>query len=212
MIATTTTTIEDDNPLLSHVNLMVDTFIANASIEDLRSISRRLLTTGPAGILPAFLNAAHFRLTQTNASAIPNKRDLFVTESHSRRVVPAECLYEALTRARKLFGSGLGFASLGILTVIVQGTLGLRWDESGEMADVLDGVDGDITQAIQSCNEEIALGWISDYAAAANAAAELRTAVFECQDDVKRWGGEFPFERALSSLEFWEMGSEATLG
>ena len=95
------------------------------------------------------MDAAHFRLTQTNTSAIPNKQHLFVTESHSRRVVPSECLYEALTRVRKLFGSGLGFASLGILTVIVRGTVGLRWDDSGEMADVLDGIDGDITQAIQ---------------------------------------------------------------
>jgi hypothetical protein len=95
------------------------------------------------------LNAAHFRLTQTNTSAIPNEQHLFVTDPNSRRAIPTESLYEALTRARKLYGSGLGFASLGILTVIVRATLGLRWDDTGEMVDVLDAIDGDITQAFQ---------------------------------------------------------------
>ena len=97
--------------------------------------------------MPAFLNAAHSRLTQTNAKAVPNKQLLFRKQSHGTG--PTEYLYDALTRARKLFGSGLGFASLGIFTAIVWGTIGLRWDETGEMANILAAIDGDITQAIQ---------------------------------------------------------------
>ncbi|KAK2463906.1 hypothetical protein APHAL10511_004078 [Amanita phalloides] len=205
MPATTIIRQNDTHPIIHHVNLMVDTFIANASVEDLRSISRNLLATGPPGIAPAFLNAAHSRLNQTNARAVPAKQ-LFVKKSHSAHPVPTEALYDALTRARKLFGSGLGFASLGIVTALVRATLDLRWDDMGEMANILAVVDGDITQAIQSCKEEISSGRMSDHVAAQNAVNELKEAISECEEEVERWGGEFPFDRALSSLDYWKFG------
>ncbi|KAF8631506.1 hypothetical protein AX15_002369 [Amanita polypyramis BW_CC] len=198
--------LQEARPVVNHVNLMVDTFIANASVEDLRSISRCLLATGPAGIVPAFLNAAHTRLTQTNAKAVPNKHTLFTNQPHDTKVSPTEDLYEALTRARKLFGSGLGLASLGIFTAIVWGTVGLRWDGSGDMTDILAAIDGDITQAIQSCKEEISSGRISDHVAAVNTVNELKFAISQCQVDVESWGGEFPFDRASLSLELWNFG------
>jgi hypothetical protein len=106
-----------------------------------------LLATGPAGIVPAFLNAAHNRLKQTNAKAIPNKQALFV--ARNGQAIPTDSLYDALSRARKLFGSGMGFSSLEILTAIVRATLGLQWDDEGVMMDILATIDGDITQAIQ---------------------------------------------------------------
>ncbi|KIL61698.1 hypothetical protein M378DRAFT_166666 [Amanita muscaria Koide BX008] len=199
-----TSRLYDTRPAIHHVNLMTDTFIANASIDDLRYISRSLLATGPAGIVPAFLHAAHARLSQTNAKAVPNTQLLFVARSCG--AAPTECLHDALSRARKLFGSGMGFASLGILTTIVRATLGLRWDDEGDMADVLATIDGDITQAIQSCKEEVTCGRLNDYICAKNSVNELRVAISECQRDVGSWGGEFPFDRASSSLEFWKIG------
>lgn len=43
----------------------------------------------------------------------------------------------------------MGLASLGVLESVVRGTIGLRWEEMGEMSDVLALVDADISQAIQ---------------------------------------------------------------
>ncbi|KAF8623320.1 hypothetical protein AX17_007461 [Amanita inopinata Kibby_2008] len=212
---------------------MVDTFIANASIDDLRSITRRLLSTGPAGITPAFINAARARLVQTNAKAIPPQHSLFSKQlardgnsnnnnsssngsngnsnnnnnnNNSQSVsVPTPHLHDALTRARALFGAGMGFASLGILTAVVRATIGLRWNDQGDMADILAVVDGDITQAIQSCKEEAACGAIGDHAAARDAVNDLKAAIIDCQTDVESWGGEFPFDRASLSIEFWKL-------
>ena len=59
-------------------------------------------------------------------------------------------LHDLLTRARSLYGAGLGFASLGLLSSIVRATIGLRWDDDGDMADILAVIDADIGQAIQA--------------------------------------------------------------
>ena len=118
-----------------------------------------MLATGPAGIVPAFLNAAHSRLRQTNAKAIPNKQALFAV-ARNGQAIPTDSLYDALSRARKLFGSGMGFSSLEILTAIVRATLGLRWDDEGDMMDILATIDGDITQAIQVSFHTHTQGWV----------------------------------------------------
>lgn len=59
-------------------------------------------------------------------------------------------LHDLLTRARSLYGAGLGFASLGLLSSIVRATIGLRWEDDGAMADILAVIDADIGQAIQA--------------------------------------------------------------
>ena len=59
-------------------------------------------------------------------------------------------LHDLLTRARSLYGAGLGFASLGLLSAIVRATIGLRWEDDGDMADILAVIDADIGQAIQA--------------------------------------------------------------
>lgn len=43
----------------------------------------------------------------------------------------------------------MGFASLGILASVIRATIGLRWDNDGDMADVLAVIDADVGQAIQ---------------------------------------------------------------
>jgi len=68
-------------------------------------------------------------------------------------VVPTSQLNEALSRARTLYGAGMGFASLGILESVVRATVGLRWEDVGELSDILALVDADISQAIQVSNE-----------------------------------------------------------
>ena len=133
-------------------------------------------------------------------------------------------LHDLLTRARSLYGAGLGFASLGLLSSIVRATIGLRWEVDGDMADILAVIDADIGQAIQasgaypniyntrltlsitnqSSKEEIDGGGVLDFTLAREAKNDLRCAVNDSLADVKSWGGEFPFERAAASIEYWK--------
>ena len=114
----------------------------------LRSIVRNLLATGPPGLVPAFTSAARSRLRQTN-SKVHSSPYLFQRQTRDKPSSPMPSLHDLLTRARSLYGAGLGFASLGLLSSIVRATIGLRWEDDGDMADILAVIDADIGQAIQ---------------------------------------------------------------
>ncbi|KAI6147756.1 hypothetical protein BKA82DRAFT_999614 [Pisolithus tinctorius] len=187
-----------------HVNLMVDTLIANATIEDLRAITRNLLASGSPGLASAFTDAARIRLRQTIAKRIANTNGLFEPELDGIHAAPSSSLDNTLARIRSLYGAGMGFASLGLLVTIVKATIGLRWGRDGSMAAMLAVIDTDISQAIQSCKEELEGGRVNDLTAARDAVNKLWVSVQESLADVKSWGGEFPFERAASSIEFWK--------
>ena len=118
-------------------------------VPSLRSIVRNLLATGPPGLAPAFTSAARTRLRQTN-SKVHNSPYLFQRQTRDKPSAPMPSLYDLLTRARSLYGAGLGFASLGLLSSIVRATIGLRWEDNGDMADILAVIDADIGQAIQA--------------------------------------------------------------
>ncbi|KAF5378559.1 hypothetical protein D9615_007031 [Tricholomella constricta] len=235
----------DTRPALGHVNLMVDTFIANANADDLRSIVRNLLATNPPHFAHAFTTAARSRLRQTTARASINPYALFVRQSsHTGAPAgPTPHLHDVLTRARSLYGAGMGFTSLNILASIVRASVGLRWDDDdGDLAALLAVIDADIGQAIQasgissssvgpgpdppgdvrrllmvdddarfipiqSSKEEIEGGRVNDddFGTARAIVDDLRKAVKESMADVAAWGGEFPFERAASSLDHWKI-------
>ena len=74
----------------------------------------------------------------------------FDHQPHTGSIKPTQHLYNTLTRARLLYGAGMGFTSLGLLASIVRATLGLQWEEDDDMEDVLAIVDADIGQAIQA--------------------------------------------------------------
>lgn len=44
-----------------------------------------------------------------------------------------------------------------------------------------------------------------DFSSARDVVQDLRRAVNESYSDVEAWGGEFPYERALSSLQCWKL-------
>jgi hypothetical protein len=144
-----------------------------------------------------------------------------------RAIVPTSQLDDTLAQARALYGAGMGFASLVILESIVRATVGLRWKEGGELSDILTVVDADISQAIQVSNkfryhprfffflvnsqsnqsskEEIDAGRVGDFTIARQIVGELRAVVRDSFHDCEVWGGEFPFERASGSIEFWKI-------
>ncbi|KAH7909489.1 hypothetical protein BJ138DRAFT_1066952 [Hygrophoropsis aurantiaca] len=195
---------QENGKTLGHVNLMVDTLIANASLEDLRAITRNLLSTGAPSLASAFTAAARARLRQSSARRLATTNGLFTTP-HGIAAIPTPELNNVLSRARSLYGAGMGFASLGVLSSVVRATIGLRWEPEGPVADALAVIDADISQAIQSCKEEFEGGRVGDMAGARDAISNLWAEIQDSSKDVEIWGGEFPFDRAANSIEYWKI-------
>ncbi|KAH8093120.1 hypothetical protein BXZ70DRAFT_440717 [Cristinia sonorae] len=196
--------LHEGRPVLGHVNLMVDTLIVNANIDDLRAIVRATLASSPPAMAGTFTAAARTRLLQTNAVLPPHPGNLFGTRADGS-IVPTPELRAALVRARALYGAGLGLASLKVLALVVRATKGHRWEESGEMENTFSDIDADISQALQSTREELDGGRVADMTKARETLRELRASIQESQQEVKSWGGSFPFERAAATLEFWKL-------
>ncbi|KAG8215544.1 hypothetical protein J3R82DRAFT_9205 [Butyriboletus roseoflavus] len=123
------------------------TYILNT--HSLRAITRTLLATGTPSLAASFTAAARSRLRHTNAKRIATTNGLFATGLDGIHAVPTSELESVLARARSLYGAGMGFASLSLLSSVVKTTAGLRWEQEGSMADILAVVDTDICQAIQ---------------------------------------------------------------
>ncbi len=118
--------------------------------------------------------------------------------------LPAQELGGALRRSRTLYGAGMGFAGLGVLTMVVNATVGLRWQPDSAMTDALAAVDQDISQAFQSAKEELGGGRVSDIDVARKIVNDLGAAIKNSFEDAESWSGEFPFEQALASLQYWK--------
>jgi len=181
---------------------MVDSFIANAKVEDLRATVRILLSSMPPSTAQAFTKAARSRLSSTNASPLPHPQILFFFDA--AEPTPTSGLYDILAHARALYGAGMGLTSFGVFASIIRTSLGLRWSPFGQAAEAFALIDGDICQAIQSSKEEIDSGRAGDLDTARAKVADLRNALKDCADAVSRWGGDFPFERAVATLEVWK--------
>jgi hypothetical protein len=100
--------------------------------------------------------------------------------------------------------TGLGVDTLPIFTHIVQSTFHLRWttSDSDPLLPHLAIVDADLSQALQSCKEEVAAGFVQsedEIASAKTALDDLYRALEESRRQVETWGGEFCFDRVCSS-------------
>ncbi|KNZ76173.1 hypothetical protein J132_11292 [Termitomyces sp. J132] len=184
---------------------MVDTFIANANVDDLRSIVRSLLATNNPGLSASFTHAARSRLHQTASKTSVNTYALFTLHSQTTSAAPTQHLHDVLVRARTLYGAGMGFASLKVLTSVIRASLELQWEDDSDLSNLFAFIDADIGQAIQSSKEEIEGGRVSDWGIAHEIVDDLRGVVKESKKAVQVWGGEFPFERTASSLEYWKI-------
>lgn len=171
----------------------------------LRAIIRTTLASSPPSTAGAFTAAARKRLAHTiTQKPRLSPSDLFTTQQNGESLPSGE-LAGVLRRSRALYGAGLAFASLGVLASVVRGTVGLRWELDGEMADTLAAVDADIAQALQSAREEFGSGRMGDLDAARAAVKEVEETLSASLDDTTRWEGEFPFERALDDIQHWKL-------
>ncbi|PCH42799.1 hypothetical protein WOLCODRAFT_102624 [Wolfiporia cocos MD-104 SS10] len=184
---------------------MTDTFIANATIDDLRAVVRGTLAASPPSIAAKFTDTARQRLLQSKATPEPVQTELFTQRSDDGAIAPTEELTHILSRIRASYGAGLGFESLRDLAIVVRCTRGIQWDEGSELEYTLASIDADISQAIQSSREEMDGGRVTDLSEARGAVNELRAAVKECRRVAESGAGGYPFEQGAIALEFWKI-------
>ncbi|KAF5393722.1 hypothetical protein D9757_000172 [Collybiopsis confluens] len=187
-------------PIIGHVNLMVDTFIANANVDDLRSALRGLLASGTSGIASAFSAAARKYLHESGALIPPKPDTLFVTDPWTGEITPTPVLTETLARARTVYGVGMGFFSLEILTAVVEAMINTKWAEGSVTEALITEIDGDLVQAIQSCKEELETDRVIERGAARQIVSKLHRAIH----DSSRERLILPFEKAEYSLQYWK--------
>lgn len=191
----------------------------------LRKVVRDLLASGLPGIGPTFCTAARARIIRQGVSVAVPEAVFGNDGTDSYFTVPTDALRSTMVEARCLYGSGLGFAGIRLLSGLVRQTLGRRWRHEGSTMVVLSELDIDITQAIQvrlrlslcgvfnqlttivlqSSKEEVEAGRVANYAKALEVVQDLQCAIAESRNDVESWGGEFPFERAEFSVAFWHL-------
>ncbi|KAI0329199.1 hypothetical protein GY45DRAFT_1325298 [Cubamyces sp. BRFM 1775] len=198
-------TTEQARPVLGHVNLMVDTLIAHAQPNELRAFLRDTLGSTDPSVTGALLVAARLYLDKTNATALPATGTLFVQSADGGVWEATEDLHATLKRSRVLYGAGMGLAALAVLTEVVKSAVGLRWEEGSPLEEDLAKVDEDLTQAIQSAKEEIDGGRAPAVEQVKTVHDALRKALLEDWKEVEGWGGDFPFGRALPSVELWKL-------
>ena len=165
------------------------------------------MTTSPPDVSASFVDAARGCLRQSlNNKGHSKQPALFETREDRGRcyVAATPKLNSLLAYTRSLYGAGMGFDSIDVLTGIVRAATGVRWDAAANLADVLAVVDTDICQAIQSCKEEVVGGHLRDPAAARAGLRKLRLALAECREEVGVWGVEFPFSRGSSNAECFQ--------
>jgi hypothetical protein len=100
---------------------------------------------------------------------------------------------------------GLGVDSLPILTYVIRATFPLRWTTSDNdpLLPHLAVLDSDLSQAIQSCKEELAAGLLQteeEVNSAKLSLEDLFRALEEGRHLVESWGGEFCFDRVSDVL------------
>ncbi|KAF8531214.1 hypothetical protein JB92DRAFT_2852250 [Gautieria morchelliformis] len=158
----------------------------------------------PSSSIP-FSIIARTRLKQVKAT-LPPQSSLFSVQGEV--ATPTQQFTELLRHARMLFGAGLGADTLPIFTHIIRSTFPLRWttSDTDPLLPHLAIVDADLSQALQSCQEEVAAGFVQSEDEIASAKAsldELCRALEESRCLVETWEGEFCFDRGHFAAEYW---------
>lgn len=173
----------------------------------LRGIIRELLASSPLSVSAQFAATALGRLKRKlsgcGSPEIPSGPLFYISEEGLSR--PTDAFDKILRAARSVCGAGSGLFALQSLTPVIKQTIGLRWEEDGEMANSLAVLDSDMTQAIQSSKEELMREKGAGVDEAKAVAEELRLRISEVLTSVESWGGKPPFERTEASLEHWKL-------
>lgn len=164
-----------------------------------------MIATSPPSVAASFVSAARGCLSHSlmQQRHLVKQSGLFETrERHgSFETLPSARLHAMLSYIRSLYGAGMGFDSLEVLTGIVRASAVLRWEADDALPNELAMIDADISQAIQSCREELTSGNVHDPIVARTILSKHCAALDECRSEIEEWGGEFPFARGLANAE-----------
>jgi hypothetical protein len=132
----------------SHVNLMIDTVIANAPPDALRSILRALLASNPQITHALEEEARKYLIRMSKLNVYPDSL------TYLEKGKPAKELDLFLGHVRSMLGCGLGFESLRLLGILVKRASELESPDSA-FQDRLAEIDGDIVQAATAINASL---------------------------------------------------------
>ncbi|KXT00854.1 hypothetical protein AC578_962 [Pseudocercospora eumusae] len=178
---------------MAHVNLMVDTIIANLPEEGIRSVLRSMLAADPS-ITPTFEHRTRVYLEK---SSMDVEERFFNTGKNHAEQTPE--FHNAQQRLRCMLGCGMCYESIPLLTAIVQQASSLQ-QLSASLEQALSVVDGDIIQAITAIQKTLLMPSGTRSLTGPEKTPILRLEKALCQP--------FPFERGLTALQASSMSSK----
>ncbi|KAF2635881.1 Aldo/keto reductase [Massarina eburnea CBS 473.64] len=188
---------------MAHVNLMVDTVIANLPEEGLRSVLRSMLAANPS-VTSLFEERTRNYLQKPFAARTGH---LFNTDGNAPSLT--ENFRATQQRVRAMLGCGLCYESLPLLTAIVSQASHLRLQSaSEELAHALSTVDGDIVQALTAVQKSLLIptGTRSLSHEEKPVVQALLESVIQCYESWDPTALDFLFERSLASLTTASLG------
>lgn len=181
----------------AHVNMMVDTIIANLPSDALRPILRSLLGVD-AKVAPAFQSLATKFLESTKPTSLP------VFFKPERNEVTPE-LHEFQKRYRCLMGCGKGFESLQAITEVIRQAQKLdvtttKLEETTE--NMITVIDSDIVQAVTALHKQLSTASGSRALTKDEEVIiqDLQDAIDSCDNHFAQAGYSNQFGRASSTL------------
>lgn len=182
-------------PKMAHVNLMVDTVIANLPEEGLRSVLRSMLAADPS-ITPL--------LEQRTRNYLIKSLDSRHGHLFPDVLKLTECFRNTQQRVRSMLGCGMCYESLALLTNIVDQASDLQPDSglSEELLQALGTVDGDIVQALTAVQKTLLVATGSRPLSETEkpVVQSLLDAVVKCFKTWEIHATDFVFERSLTAL------------
>jgi aryl-alcohol dehydrogenase-like predicted oxidoreductase len=183
---------------MAHVNLMVDTVIANLPEEGLRSVLRSMLAADPS-VTSLFEGRTRNYLQKPSKAC---KGRLFTTDSGAPTLT--EDFRATQQRIRAMLGCGMCYESVPLLTEIVSQASHLRLQStsSDDVVHALSTVDGDIVQALTAVHKSL-LTPIGTRSLSDNekpVVQALLASVVQCYESWEAAAQDFLFERSLAAL------------
>lgn len=184
---------------MAHVNLTVDTIIANMPSDGLRSVLRSMLAADPSVTTLFEERTRNYLQKTTSTTSSENFFSADVNESKT-----TEGFKAVQQRIRTMLGCGMCYESLSLLTTIVDQAAYLRLAtvSSNNLLRALSTIDGDIVQALTAVQKSLltSTGNRSPSQEERLVLQSLFDAIAQCYQSWKATSEDFIFERSLAAL------------
>ncbi|TID25248.1 aryl-alcohol dehydrogenase [Venturia nashicola] len=186
-------------PKMAHVNLMVDTVIANMPSEGLRAVLRSMLAADPS-VTSLFEERTRNYLEKTKSTV--RSENLFAADGNGFKAT--ENFGAMQQRIRTMLGCGLCYESIPLLTSILgqASHLPLPSTSSKDLLHALSTIDGDIVQALTAVQKLLLTpaGTRSPSQEEKSILQSLFNAIAQCYESWNATTRNFIFERSVAAL------------